>query len=973
MIRHSASAILSACLLTVFPGRYVPADGAAPSERSREPAARAAESSPGVAPSTESAGPTRALGLFKPGEPVPLEDGFRDPPPISRVQCWWQCHGSAFTKEEITRQLEAFRAAGFGGVTIKDTLAMPRDAQTAHLRDIPFMSPAWLDMFAHAVAECGRLGLVCRSRLGSGWNAGGPWVRPEQSSQVVAWAESEPIRGPSVYRGRIPLSRQRRPTVAALRGDEAFVLAVSARGGEAPRVLDLTATVTDERTLDWDVPEGSWTLYSFFSAPSGAEVMSASPSGGGLHHDHLSPEGTDLQLRMVAAPMLARLGPFGDTAFDGFNCDSWELGKPTWTPGFRRAFRARRGYDPVPHLPTLALVDDDRFHAARVDSALSETRRRFLHDLRTTVSELIVETHYERVSRWCREHGVAFEAESGGGPGHALPKDLLRALGAVDIPQGEFWMGGRSYVKIASSAAHAYGRRLVGLESFTETGNHFAIRPARMKARADEAFLLGGNYLTMAVSEYSPREAGRPGWVHNAGPHLNASQTWWPMARPFFDYLARCSFLLQSGENVAHAAVYYTFRTAEGELWAAPKDDDLAKRSKHFAFDYVGDDLVQNRMHARDGRIALDGGATYQVLYVIPTPPGTMPLATLSAIRDLVRDGATVVWAGEPPARCPGLADYPACDERLRPIADALWRSGRLITIPRHDYARLVPILEASASPPAWKLPGNEPLRFVHRRTAEAEIFFVVNRATWAVDVPVVFRIGDRACELWDPETGRIEPGACRRVDAGVELPIRLAPEGSVFVVFRGAGGPLVASPRRETRPGEVPPPLPLEGPWEIEFPEGHGAPPKLALDRLRSWAELDDPGVRYFSGIATYRASFDCPAEALDGGPAVALDLGDVRDVAEVRLNGKRLGIRWHPPYRLDVSGAIRPGENRLEIRVANLWHNRIVGDAALPPDRRVTRMVPATHYDRVRNKPLVPSGLLGPVRVVFANAGNP
>ncbi len=980
MIHRSAPAILAACLFTVLPGRSMEADCAEPSVLSRETAARVPQASGHAPSSTESAGPTRALGLFKPGEPVPLEAGFRDPPPISRVQCWWQCHGSAFTKEEITRQLEAFRAAGFGGVTIKDTLPMPRDAQTAHLRDIPFMSPEWLDMFAHAVAECGWLGLICRSRLGSGWNAGGPWVRPETSSQVLSWAESEPIRGPSVYRGRIPISPQRQPTLDALRSDEAFVLAVRPHGDEGPRVLDLTATVTDDRTIDWSVPQGSWTLFSFFSAPSGAEVMSASPSGGGLHHDHLSPEGTDLQLRMVAEPMLARLGTFQNTAFDGFNCDSWELGKPTWTPGFRRAFRSRRGYDPVPHLPTLVLVEDDRFHAARMAPALNETERRFLHDLRTTVSELIIETHYERVTRWCHEHGVAFEAESGGGPSHGLPKDLLQALGAVDVPMGEFWMGGRSYVKIASSAAHAYGKRLVGLESFTETANHFAISPARMKARADEAFLLGGNYLTMAVSEYSPREAGRPGWVHNAGPHLNFSQTWWPMARPFFDYLARCSFLLQSGENVAHAAVYYTFRTAEGELWAAPKDDDLGKRSKHFAFDYVGDDLVQNHMHARDGRIALDSGATYQVLYVIPTPPGTMPLATLSKIRDLVRDGATVVWAGEPPKRCPGLTDYPACDAQLRTIADALWRSGRLITTPQHDYARLVPILESSQSPPAWKLPGNEPLRFVHRRTPEADLFFVVNRATWPVDVPVVFRIRDRACELWDPDTGCIEPGACRPVDDGVELPIRLAPEASVFVVFRGARGPVAESPRREMRPGELPEsfsrrrhvgappdPLTLEGPWEIEFPEGHGAPPKLSLDQLKSWTEVDDPGVRHFSGIATYRASFDCPVEVLDRGGAVTLDLGEVREVAEVRLNGKLLGVRWHPPYRLDVSGAIRPGENRLEVRVANLWHNRIVGDAALPEARRVTRMVPKTHYDRLRKKPLVPSGLLGPVRVSF------
>jgi hypothetical protein len=841
------------------------------------------------------------------------------------------------------------------------------------------MSPQWLDMFVHVVAECQRLGLICRCRLGSGWNAGGPWVRPEMSSQVLAWAKSKPIVGPSQYRGPIPLSADGQPTLGAIRNDEAFLLAVPDARDAAKRVLDLTSEVTEERTLTWSVPQGTWTLISFYSAPSGMEVMSASPSGGGLHHDHLSTAGTDLQLRMVAEPMLARLDEFGGTAFDGFNCDSWELGKPTWTPGFRQAFRARRGYDPVPHLPALTLVDDDRFHGAKVSPELTETQRRFLFDLRTTVSELIIETHYRRISRWCHDHGVAFEAESGGGPGHSLPKDLVEALGAVDIPMGEFWMGGRSYCKIASSAAHAYGKRLVGLESFTETRNHFAVSPARMKARADEAFLLGGNYLTAAVSEYSPAEAGRPGWVHNAGPHLNSCQTWWPLARPFFDYLARCSFLLQSGENVAQAAVYYTFRTAEGELWAAPPDDDLSKRSKRFAFDYVGDHLVQNHMQVRDGRIVLDSGASYQLLYVIPTPRHTMPLATLSKIRDLARDGATVVWAGRPPRQCPGLSGYPDCDAELRSIAKDLWQSGSLITLPQHDYARLVPILEASPHPPAWQIAGDPPLRLVHRRTPEADVFFVVNRATWPVDVPVGFRIADRRCELWDPDTGEIQPVSCRETDEGVSVPIRLPALGSIFVVFRQRSSPTPTSQDRPRPPEERPPaeiaakPLLIEGAWQLSFPEDHGAPPRITLDRLTSWPDVDDPGVRHFSGIATYRTTFTCPA-ANDAHPLRAtLDVGRVHEVAEVRLNGRLLGIRWHAPYHFDVAGILRPGENHLEIRVANLWHNRLVADASLPKSQRLTRMVPETHYTRLRGASLVPSGLLGPVRILIQEPSVP
>ncbi len=909
---------------------------------------------------TEIAGPTRALGLFKVGEPVGLEEGFRDPPPISRVQCWWQSHGSAFTKEEITRQLEEFKAKGMGGVTVKDTLAMPRDERTAHIQDIPFMSPRWLDMFSHIVAECQRLGLICRCRLGSGWNAGGPWVTPEMSSQVLTFARLEPIAGPATYRGPIPVSDDGRPTTEELSGDEAFVLAVSATG----TTVDLTDRVDKKRQLCWEVPDGTWTLMSCYGAPSGIPVASASPSGEGLHHDHVSAAGTDLQLCHVAEPIREKLGDLANTAFDGFNCDSWELGKPTWTTGFRKTFLERCGYDPVAYLPVLAEVEGHRYHVARLKRRLGEKERRFLYDFRTVVSDLIVDTHYARVGDWCHRHGVAFEAEAGGP--HTIPNDFLRSQGAVDIPMGEFWMHQWSHVKLASSAAHTYGKRLVALESFTETRNHFAIRPARMKHRVDEAFLLGGNYLTMAVSEYSPAAAGLPGWVHNAGPHLNFCQTWWPLARPFFDYLARCCFLLQSGRNVAHVAVYYTFRTDPTGLWVSPKDDDLSKRRKDFAFDYVNDDLVQNRMQVRDGQIVLDSGASYQILYVVPTKPSTMPLATLAKIKEFAEQGATVAWAGDRPTRCPSLKNYPQCDGQLRTVADELWQSGRLKTFPQHDYVQLVPILESSAHPPAWRITGNPPLRFVHRQTREADIFYMVNRATWPVDTPVTFRIKDRAPEFWDPDTGAIEPAPFQRTSDGLGVDIQLPALESVFVVFRPGAG---SRPTKGAVTSERPEPIAIDGPWTVDFPSGSGAPSTTVLKELKSWSEIPDSGIRHFSGIAAYRTTFVCPQNAVANGIPVTLDLGRVAEVCDVSLNGQPVGIAWHPPYRFRVTEALRAGENRLEIRVANLWHNRIVGDATLAKEARITRVVPDSHYQRMRNQKLVESGLMGPVRIGFGD----
>ncbi len=909
---------------------------------------------------TETCGPTQALGVLKPGKPVSLVEGFRDPPPICRVQCWWQCHGSAFTKEEITRELEAFKAQGFGGVTVKDTTNMPRDAQTEPIADIDYMSPAWLDMFAHIVQECQRLGLICRTRLGSGWNAGGPWVTPEMASQVMALVKSEPITGPTALNQVIPSTDDGLPALAALRNDTAYVLAIRQSD---KRVMDLTEKVTDQRTLDWKVPDGVWTLLSIYSKPDAPKVGSCSTSGGGYHHDHCSEAGTDLMIQHVAEPILARLGTFEKTAFDGFNLDSWELGKPTWTPQFRQQFIKRRGYDPAPHLPVLMHVSDHRYHSAKTGSRLGEQEERFLFDLRTTVSELIIETHYTRISRWCRRHGVVLEAEAGGP--HTIPNEPLESQGCVDVPMGEFWIGAWTFVRPTASAAHTYGRRLVSLESFTDTSQHFRVRPAEMKPRADEAFLLGGNYLNIAVTGYSPQAAGLPGWVHAAGPHLNHCQTWWPMSRPFFDYLARCCFLLQSGSNVAHVAYYQPLRTATG-LWRFPDNRDfLARDPKKFAYDLINDDLIQNHMRVEDGLIVLRSGARYPVLYIQSPESRRMPLATVNRIQKLLADGATVVWSGPEPTQCPTLTDYPRRDEQLKAAVDTLFADPRLIRLEQHDLNALLPLVERSTAPPAWKTIGDTPIRFVHRRTPDADIFFLVNRAPRELDTVVTFGISGRRPELWNASTGGIGPASYRKTADGVEIPIRLAVLESTFVVFRKSDKevpPSLASSDAPVGSTGTTQQIAITGPWRLEFPADQGAPTEAVFDQLKSWPQAEEPGIRNFSGTATYRATFTCPAYERRNARAT-LDLGQVAEVCEVRLNDQLLGIAWRPPFRFDATAALSSGENRLEVRVANLWFNRVQADAQLPPEQRITRIAPTSWYDRCRKGAPLPSGLLGPV----------
>lgn len=943
--------------------------------------------------------PARAPGLFKAAPDVTLEAGFVNPPAIARVQCWWQLPGSAITRKEATRELEEFKARGMGGVTLKDTLEMPRDEHTAQVKDVPFMSDDWLDLFAHIVAECGRLGLICRSRSSSGWNEGGPWIPLSQSSKALAFARSAPVRGPSQFAGPIPRDAKGQPEAALIKSGDLAVLAVEATGKE---VADLTDTVNADGTLFWKVPEGTWTILSCFGKPTGTRLMSTSKGGAGLHHDHLSREAADLHLRLFGGRMSARLGKFKETAFDGFNSDGFEFGNPTWTPGLREIFRQRCRYDLAPWLPVLAGFD------------LGDRGRRFRYDFQRTISDLVVTNFYQHSSAWCRERGVAFEAQGVGGPGHALPMDFISACGEVDIPMGEAWIHGRTYARIASSAAHAHGKRLVGLEFTTQKDWFFAPTPALFKLRADEVFLLGANYLCLPCVDYSPPEAGSPGWLHSQPCRLGLEQTWWPLSRPLFDYLARCCFLLQAGTNVADVAIYNSFLSRDRMLWLAPDDDRLSSQSRHFSFDYVNDGLV-GRMRVQGGQLTLDSGAAYKALYVSPpvltsagmeriTKPFTearaaMPLETLVQIRDLLNAGATVLWAGGPPEHCPSLKDYPASETGYAAVAAELWQHPRLIKIQGDGDTRVAAVLDRSPVPPAWRLPGDAPLRVAHRRTAEADFFFIVNRGvldqhptftdllaarhknTGDVDelfeegttsvAPVLFRVKGRTPELWIPETGEIRPARVESTPEGALVSLDLPPQRSVFVVFRnrpGTAGPTAAS-TRETRPPK-PAVSTVEGPWEVSFPPGWGAPPELTLAALESWTASTNSGIRHFNGIATYKKTLSL-ASAPKGG-LVMLDLGRVASICEASLNGKPLGIAWKPPYQFDITSRMHAGANELEVRVANTWHNRLVADAPLPRNERVTRIYPEARYNRYRGRPLMTSGLLGPVRILKQNEGN-
>jgi hypothetical protein len=760
-------------------------------------------------------------------------------------------------------------------------------------------------------------------------------------------------------------------------------------------VRDVTASMAAGGQFAWRVPAGSWEILRIGYAASGARVSTSSQTWQGLAIDYMDRGALEAYWTRNVAPLLEAARPYLGRTLRYLVTDSWELGGINWTGKFRQEFRQRRGYDPLPYLPVVA----GRMVGSR------DASNRFLNDFRRTIGDLIVSEHYAAFARLAAGYGLGIHPESGGP--HGAPLDALETLGVSAFPQTEYWAPSatlrtgdseRFFVKEASSAAHIYGKTLVAAEGMTSIGPQWEESPASLKPAFDTAVCEGMNRLVWHTFTSSPREMGLPGQEYFAGTHLNPNVTWWPRAGAFTGYMNRAQFLMQQGQPVSDVLYYYGDHVPN---FVRLKSADPAGVLPGYDYDVTDERVLTGRLRVGDGLIALPEGVTYRLL-VLPELP-SVSVEALRAVRKLVADGAVVL--GGKPQRATGLAG----DDEVRAIAAEVWgdcgRNG--VTARRfgkgslHCGGTAREALAALGVLPDFEGAG---LDYVHRQAAGADIYFVRNTRPEAVSEDVVLRSKGKAPELWHPEDGRTEPQAVYQftADGRTRMPLRLGPFGSVFVVLRRAAGEHIvraswtgnAAPGAEARlredgtvdletsaagsyratlqsgatlgaevaaVGEV---RAVEGPWSLSFPPGWGAPAKIGLDRLASWTESADPGIRYFSGTATYAARFRLP-ERLDAAEPLYLDLGEVREIAEVRVNGRNLGILWKQPFRVALGAAARPGWNELEVEVTNLWPNRLIGDQHVAPEGRLTR----TNIAKFNaDSPLLSSGLLGPVTVVAA-----
>jgi hypothetical protein len=763
----------------------------------------------------------------------------------------------------------------------------------------------------------------------------------------------------------------------------------------AADVVDISSHLQADGRLDWQFPAGRWTVMRFGWTPIAAPARMG--NGGGYEVDVLNTKGADLMMDNAAKRMRELSVKNAGGAPIIFHTDSWEIGadnkgqQPTWTDDFRQQFQKRRGYDLVTYLPAMARrIVDGR-----------QTTDRFLWDFRATVADLLAD-YYGRLQQRAHQMNGGMNCESGYGSFPHPHMDGLQLFGRSDRPMAEFWHPYGTWraeylelvdvMRTAASGARIYGNRFVQAETltFNPTEGLFTV-PVNYRRTLHEAWARGLNQAVIHKYTHQPTDE-KPGLLDYD--IFNRNFSWWPLADGFIGYMGRCQHLLQQGDFVADAAYF----VGEGASRFVPGKASLNPAlPAGYDYDGINAEVLLTRAKVLDRRLVLPactatpgarGGSGPSYRYLVLTDPqcATMTAATLGRIHQLVEAGLTLV--GKRPLRTPGLGDLQKAEAAFKGHADALWGENpggtgdRSVGKGRVIWGRpvgeifakdgIVPDCEASEA-------GNPyALSWLHRRSGSDEIYFLSNPQNKPADVSATVRAKGKVVQLFDPLDGssRDLPEKSVGADGRTTVPLHFEPTQALFLVLCD-GAPTSTS---GVNFPQLKPVMTVEGPWSVSFDAAwvKPLPPSVApgskevslvFDQLADWSKRPEDGIKGYSGVATYRKSFNFPAGVTPDKP-MFIDTGVVKEMARVQLNGRDLGVVWCPPWRVSVpAGLLKASANQLVITVANTWNNRLCADAALPANERLTHVGHGLH-EQSAGKGLQPAGLLGPVRLLAAAA---
>jgi hypothetical protein len=870
-----------------------------------------------------------AWGTVRAATVAEVQRGFAQPPDDARIMMRWWWFGSAVTKPELEREMRLMRDGGIGGFEVQPVYPLALDGAAPGFRNLPYLSPEFLDALKFTADKAKELGLRMDLTLCSGWPYGGPHIPITQAAGRLLVVRANVPSGASSVKMRNLEPGEK--FLAAFAGSERLADPVN---GE----LRLPASAAGPQR-----PAGPRQVRYFIAGRTKMKVKRAAVGAEGYVLDHYNRSAIERHLQVVGEPLLEALG---DRPPHAVFSDSLEVFASDWTDDLPQEFRKRRGYDLLPYLP--ALVENNGEDIGKKTGAVR-------CDWGQTLTELVNERYLQPVAGWARQHHTRFRSQTYGTPPVTLSSNAI-----ADLPEGEHPLWRQfSQTRWAASASHLYGKPVTSAETWTWLHSPvFRATPLDMKAEADLDFLQGINQFIGHGWPYSPEMAGYPGWRFYAAAVFNSDNPWWIVMPDVSRYLQRVSFLLRQGKPANDVAVYLPTSDARARFTAGRDSVDRSMDAvlgstlipqildAGYNFDYIDDEAI--------GKV----GVPYPVLIL----PGIerIPLAAYRRIEEYARKGGIVVATRRLPSAAPGLLEGERDTAGVKALSESLFRErGHLVK----DETTLGEQLHAWLPPDFTTLPKAPAIGFVHRKLDDGEIYFLANTSNQPVRTRVSFRVRQLQPAWWNPFTG----GAA---EAGEEL--ELAPYESRVVVFS-------AQPGEAVRPGKPGMTLDLSTGWKVTF---RGSAQPVVMASLRSWTV--DEQTRFYSGQAVYERPVLAPPDLLNG--RVFLNFGagtpipetarrngtqawidsPVREAALVYVNDQLAGPVWHPPYEVEVSKFLRPGQNTFRVVVGNLAINALAGQK-LPDYKDLI----AKYGDRFQPQDLdnlqpLPSGLLGQIQLI-------
>jgi hypothetical protein len=719
-------------------------------------------------------------------------------------------------------------------------------------------------------------------------------------------------------------------------------------------IIDLTDKMKPDGTLNWVVPAGEWKIVRFGYSLLGITNHPASPEATGPEVDKLDPVAVKNYftnyLNQYENATGGLMGKKGGLQF--MVTDSWEAGAQNWTANLPAEFLKRRGYSIIPWLPVLT---------GQIIKS-SEASEQFLYDFRHTLSEMVAEYHYDNLTKILANYGMKRYSESHES-GRAFIADGMDVKRKAFVPMSAMWtknefinggdqVGYEADIRESASVAHIYGQNLVAAESLTALGipdKAWSYSPESLKSTADLELANGLNRFVIHCSVHQPTDDKIPGLgLGPFGQWFTRHETWAEEAKPWTTYLARSSYLLQQGKFVADVVYYY----GEDNNITSLFGKKLPGVPENYNYDFINPDALINLLSVKEGRLVTPSGMSYRLL-VLDSNAVKMSLPVLKKIQKLVKDGAPI--SGVEPQSTLSLSDNQAEFEN---IVKAIWHSNNPKVFTGKTISEVLNQLDIPPDFTYTKPSSDTKLMFVHRKSSDRDIYWINNRNDRIEDVEATFRITGKIPELWFAETGTTEPLSYTIAEGTTKVKLHMEPNDALFVVFKDKA----VKNSVELPAVKVKKLTSIEGPWNVSFQKDRGAPASATFDKLTSFTDNSDPRIKYFSGTATYTRTIIAPAQLFTKDSELWLNLGDVKNLAEVIVNGKSLGILWKQPFRINVSNAIKVGQNKVEIKVTNLWVNRLIGDAQPGVSNKITYTTMPFYQ---ANSTLLPSGLVGPVQI--------